>query len=93
MSPEVALMKRVIRIAFVALISVALLFPVAYAENFPNSASRMQPAPNLTKAQIQQKMYYGYVPPAPIRHTWPGGYRNIFAELTNTMVEHLLGQY
>lgn len=86
-------MKRVAMIVFVALISLALLAPVACAEPFPNSTSRIQHAPRLTKAQIQQRIYYGYVPPAPIRHTWPGGYRNIFAELTNTLMDHILGQY
>jgi hypothetical protein len=38
-------------------------------------------------------MFYGYVPPPPIRHTWPGGYKVIFHELTNTLMEHITGRY
>jgi hypothetical protein len=39
------------------------------------------------------KPFYGYVPPPPIRHTWPGGYKAIFLELTNTLTDHILGRY
>jgi hypothetical protein len=37
--------------------------------------------------------FYGYVPPPPIRHTWPGGYKALFLELGNTLSEHILGKY
>ncbi len=43
--------------------------------------------------QGQPPVFYGYVPPPPVRHTWPGGYKVIFHELTNTLIEHILGQY
>lgn len=86
-------MKHVTTIFLAALIASVLLFPAAYAENLPNAASAPSGDSSPTKAQIEQKMYYGYVPPAPIRHTWPGGYRNIFHELFNTLSEHMLGQY
>lgn len=63
------------------------------ANNFPSQPGppATAPGPNLNAKQPQ--LYYGYVPPAPIRHTWPGGYRVIFHELINTFSEHLLGQY
>lgn len=86
-------MKRVTTIFLAAIIVAVLFFSMAYAENFPNATSASPDGPKLSKAQIQQKMYYGYVPPAPIRHTWPGGYRNIFHELFNTLSEHIVGQY
>lgn len=38
-------------------------------------------------------LYYGYVAPPPIRHTWPGGYKVIFHDLVNTLMEHIIGQY
>jgi len=86
-------MKRVTKIFLTALIGVVLVFPTAYAQNFPSGASAYPGGPRLSKAQIQQRMYYGYVPPAPIRHTWPGGYRNIIHELLNTLSDHVVGQY
>ncbi len=86
-------MKRVITVFVTALMALVLLSYAAFAENFPNAASASPGDSRLTKAQMQQQMYYGYVPPAPIRHTWPGGYRNIFHELFNTLSEHILGQY
>jgi hypothetical protein len=58
------------------------------ADNFPAA-----PAQGPPPSKVQQKMFYGYVPPPPIRHTWPGGYRVIFHELTNTLMEHITGQY
>lgn len=86
-------MKRVTQIFLAALLGSVLLFATAYAENFPNATSAYPGGHRLSRAQAQQQMYYGYVPPAPIRHTWPGGYRNIFHELFNTLSEHILGQY
>jgi hypothetical protein len=41
----------------------------------------------------QPQAFYGYVPPAPIRHTWPGGYKVIIHEMMNTLVDHVLGRY
>ncbi len=48
-----------------------------------------------TQPQVkdQSQIYYGYVPPPPIRHTWPGGYRAIFMEMSNTLIDHILGRY
>ncbi len=60
------------------------------SDNFPNPGANRPPQ---GPSAAQQKLYYGYIPPAPIRHTWPGGYKVIFHELSNTLAEHILGQY
>jgi hypothetical protein len=64
-----------------------------------------EPMGNLEKKQIrpestapaapaqQPQVFYGYVPPAPIRHTWPGGYKVIFHDMVNTLTNHILGRY
>jgi hypothetical protein len=76
-------------LSLVAIISAGPALLLA-ADNFPNpNAPQQGPAPTA----VQKQMYYGYVPPAPIRHTWPGGYKVIFHELGNTLMEHILGQY
>ncbi len=54
-------------------------------------AARYTAAPPSSEQQVQP--FYGYVPPAPIRHTWPGGYRVIIHEIMNTLVDHVLGRY
>jgi hypothetical protein len=64
-----------------------------YADSFPSAPAKSSPAQGPPPSKVQQKMFYGYVPPPPIRHTWPGGYKVIFHELTNTLMEHILGQY
>jgi hypothetical protein len=64
-----------------------------YADNFPAAPATNGQVQGPPPSKVQQKMFYGYVPPPPIRHTWPGGYRVIFHELTNTLMEHILGQY
>jgi hypothetical protein len=81
------------RIALICILLIAC-FCVPYfswGENFP--AVRSDTPPPAKVAPPQPRIFYGYVPPPPIRHTWPGGYRVIFSELMNTFVEHMLGQY
>jgi len=63
------------------------------ADNFPATPAQSGPTQGPPPSKVQQKMFYGYVPPPPIRHTWPGGYKVIFHELTNTLMEHILGHY
>lgn len=63
------------------------------ADNFPAAPAQSGPAQGPPLSKVQQKMFYGYVPPPPIRHTWPGGYKVIFHELFNTLSEHITGQY
>jgi hypothetical protein len=87
-------MKRIILLCLVILLICSAVPLAAQAENFPgNSPVVGQPQRIAPPPAYQQQMFYGYVPPAPIRHTWPGGYKVIFSELTNTLVEHILGQY
>lgn len=84
-------MRRLIFIVFVAFFAVCS-YTVAFADDFP----AQQSGPSHEVASLQsgpQKPFYGYVPPPPIRHTWPGGYKVIFHEMMNTLMEHIIGQY
>jgi hypothetical protein len=87
-------MRRVaLVICTILLVAFFAVVTAPAANNFP-----AQPAPAVGPHQPgavagQPKPFSGYVPPAPIRHTWPGGYRVIFHELMNTFTEHMLGQY
>lgn len=85
-----AFMRKIIYTAGLIIIILAFSLP-GQAENFPAQSTVPQKTVKATIPADQN--FYGYVPPAPIRHTWPGGYRVIFHELTNTLMEHLLGQY
>lgn len=51
------------------------------------------PAAAPPAARAQPQRFYGYVPPPPILHTWPGGYRVIRHELSNTLADHIAGHY
>jgi len=87
-------MKRLALMSLAVMTAVALCVSLAAADSgFPSApASAGQPAnPALSKAQ--QQLYYGYVPPPPIRHTWPGGYRVILHEMMNNLMEHITGHY
>ena len=87
-------MRRVALIICTILLMASLTVASSFAaNNFPS-----QPAPAVAPLKPglhsgQPQIYRGYVPPAPIRHTWPGGYRVIFHEMMNTFSEHMLGQY
>ncbi len=84
------MMKRFLLVLFIVAIIGAVPALLLAADNFPNrNASQRGSVP----AAIQKQIYYGYIPPAPIRHTWPGGYRVIFHEMGNTLMEHILGHY
>jgi hypothetical protein len=84
-------MKRLAVICLAVIIAAALLASVTVADNsFPQSPAGAG-KPGITKAQ--QQLYYGYVPPPPIRHTWPGGYRAIIHEMMNNLMEHITGHY
>jgi hypothetical protein len=63
------------------------------AENFPEVNSDAKNVERQSMSSVQKKIFYGYVPPAPILHTWPGGYKVIFHELTNTLMDHLTGHF
>jgi hypothetical protein len=85
-------MKRVAMIVCTILLMTAFSVVAAFAANdFPS-----QPTPPVVVAKPapgQPQPFYGFVPPPPIRHTWPGGYKVILHEMMNTLSEHILGQY
>ncbi len=90
---EEIMMKKNLLITFALF---ALIFSIflgsAPAQDFPSQASQAQQSQVARQSEPNQP-FYGYVPPPPIRHTWPGGYKVIFHELLNTLSEHMLGQY
>ena len=86
-------MKRVLLVLVVLSLSWVLMGYVCAADNFPGQSPVVKQAPAPQAPGRQPRLHYGYVPPAPIRHTWPGGYRVIFHEIQNTLSEHMLGQY
>ncbi len=87
-------MKRVALVVCTILLMTSVSVVAASAANdFPSQPTppvvTSKPAPSAGQPQL----FYGYVPPPPIRHTWPGGYKVIFHEIMNTLAEHILGQY
>lgn len=85
-------MKRLLIIVCLVMVIASWISAVS-AENFP-ATSAPAVGPRQTKeASVEREMIYRYVPPPPIRHTWPGGYKVIFHELFNTLSQHLLGHY
>jgi hypothetical protein len=86
-------MKRLGILFIVVLMGAVILAAGVLAADFPSNTPDSKASPPLSQGEIRQRMFYGYVPPAPIHHTWPGGYRVIFHELMNTLSEHILGQY
>jgi hypothetical protein len=87
------MMKRITTIWPAIFAVCSLLAGMALADNFPAAPQQPQAPPAVHHAKKQPELFYGYVPPAPIRHTWPGGYRVIILEMGNTFMEHLLGRY
>jgi PBP1b-binding outer membrane lipoprotein LpoB len=75
------------------IITLAVVFSgfSASAEDFPSQAATL--SHSQTPPQNPTKPFEGYVPPPPIRHTWPGGYKVIFHEMMNTLMEHVIGHY
>ncbi len=67
--------------------------PVSYSEDMPAGQPAVTRVPASKPAQGIPQRFYGYVPPPPIRDTWPGGYRVIFHELFSILSEHMVGQY
>jgi hypothetical protein len=88
-------MNRLLVIIATVCALLAFSFSAVVADNnFPSQgpAAKQPSKPALSHSQ-QQQLYYGYVPPPPIRHTWPGGYRVILHEMTNTLMDHITGHY
>lgn len=86
-------MRRFYIILFIVVCFAGTSVSTLHADNFPAAPAQSGPSQGPPVSNVQQKMFYGYVPPPPIRHTWPGGYKVIFHELTNTLMEHILGRY
>ncbi|MGB6064102.1 MAG: hypothetical protein WBG50_04805 [Desulfomonilaceae bacterium] len=86
-------MRRFLLIFLLILCFTGMSLAASQGDNFPAAPAAAGPAHGTPLSSAQQKMFYGYVPPPPIRHTWPGGYRVIFHELANTLMDHILGQY
>jgi hypothetical protein len=76
----------------VVLLAGLLLLTVAASAVAQNAAPPVGPPLGGT-AQVQGSPQAGYVPPPPIRHTWPGGYRVIILEMMNTLMDHVIGRY
>jgi len=72
--------------------ALAVLATGVSAGDLPSGGVAVQ-QPQVPHSAAQQKLFYGYVPPPPIRHTWPGGYRVILHELSNTLGDHIHGRY
>ncbi len=84
-------MKKYYALVYICLVTyLAIGAMPAFAEDFPAKPDQTQQA---TRPASPNQPFYGYVPPPPIRHTWPGGYKVIFHELVDTLAEHMLGQY
>ncbi|MBI4962908.1 MAG: hypothetical protein HY913_06515 [Desulfomonile tiedjei] len=87
-------MKPLALMTFVVMVAAALLVSGAAADNsFPSAPATAGQPPNPALSKAQQQIFYGYVPPPPIRHTWPGGYRAIIHEMFNNLMEHMTGHY
>lgn len=65
---------------------------LSLAQDIPGNQNAPRQAQSSPQAPSNEP-FYGYVPPPPIRHTWPGGYKVIFHELIDTLTEHMLGRY
>ncbi len=73
-----------------SIISVATLGGAEGIPQFkPNSAQQSVKGTTLD----HEKMVEAYIPPPPIRHSWPGGYRVLIHEIINTLMDHMTGRY
>lgn len=86
-------MKKKLLVTFLLLsLGCAVFAGIVSAQDFPSQSTQVQESTSARQSSLNEP-FYGYVPPPPIRHTWPGGYKVIFHELLNTLSEHILGQY
>ena len=86
-------MRRVALFTVMISLGVALAISGAFAGDRPAGPGGPQHLQGPPPSPAQQKLFYGYVPPPPIRNTWPGGYRVIIHDLTNILIEHITGHY
>jgi hypothetical protein len=73
------------------LIGCFLAVSTAFAGNPPAAPKGLSPAK--CPQRTCPPRFYGYVPPPPIRDTWPGGYKVIMHELREIMLNHIQGHY
>lgn len=82
---------------FLVVIAIVILMissaNLAGAEEFPQFNRVREPQATKALTPEQQKMVEAYLPPPPIRHSWPGGYRVLLHEIMNTLMEHMTGHY
>jgi hypothetical protein len=86
-------MKRFIFIFSMILVVFASSLASLAADNFPDLSRTSQQQAGVPHSAVQERFFYGYVPPPPIRHTWPGGYKVLFHEVMNTLMDHVIGRY
>lgn len=86
-------MKRVMMVCLTVVLALSVGVAACLAQNPPAgpAAGKAVQAPPASK--VHPQVHYGYVPPPPILHTWPGGYRVIIHEMTNSLIDHILGKY
>ena len=84
-------MRDLTRVLFALLIGCFLVASTTFAGNFPAAPKGLHPVKN--PRQPYPARFYGYVPPPPIRDTWPGGYKVIMHELREIMLNHIQGHY
>jgi len=83
---------RLIAVIVIVVFTVATGF-MTHAEGIPQYGPNGQQPPVQRMMQNQEKMVEAYVPPPPIRHSWPGGYRVLLHEIMNTLMDHMTGHY
>ncbi len=91
-SVEAVLLKSLSR-GFLIISILVLLVGAAYSADFPAPGDKTSGLVGAIQPKGDQRIFSGYVPPPPIRHTWPGGYKVIFHEMMNTLMDHIVGQY
>ncbi|MEJ2717894.1 MAG: hypothetical protein P8182_12255 [Deltaproteobacteria bacterium] len=87
------MMKRLALLSLSMLIAFGLLISSAQSGSIPAPYPGPVHLKGYPASKAKPRRFYGYVPPPPIRHTWPGGYRVILQEMNNTFIEHMLNQY
>lgn len=87
------IVRPILLTIFALLAALTLLISVSDAGSPPGGQPQVGPPYVSGPGKVRPQRFYGYVPPPPVRQTWPGGYKVIFHELSNTLSEHILGQY
>lgn len=87
-------MSRKLLACLVVFLCVVVYASLCAADNFPAPAApRASSAVKAPGPEGAPQRFYGYVPPPPIRDTWPGGYKVIFHELREMLLNHIQGYY